>query len=69
MVESVLQDQGLGEPVTRNNLLIYETQLLESIQRRQRLVYEVEAGSVVSSNLIIDFDAIGDGRLGRADIQ
>ncbi|MCS3903362.1 hypothetical protein J2T55_001383 [Methylohalomonas lacus] len=62
MLESVLQDQGLGEPIQQNNLLIYEKQLLQSIQRRQRLVYEVDVGSVASSNLIIDFDAIGDGR-------
>lgn len=62
MLQSVLQEQGLGEPIRQNNLLIYETQLLPSIQRRQRLVYEIDAGSVASSNLIIDFDAIGDGR-------
>ena len=62
MLQSILQQQGLGEPIQQNNLLIYETQMLPSIQRRQRLVYEIDAGSVASSNLIIDFDAIGDGR-------
>lgn len=61
-VVEALDAEGLGQPQTQGDLLIYDAPVLESVQRRQRLVYETAGGRILSSNLIIDFDAIGDGR-------
>ena len=61
MVEA-LNAENFGQPQARGDLLIYEAPVLESVQRRQRLVYETRAGQILSTNLIVDFDSIGDGR-------
>lgn len=53
---------GLGEPRRNGDLFIYETPVLENIQRRQRLAYEFVGGRLHSTNLVINFDQIGDGR-------
>ena len=68
-VQERLYGAGLGAPIDRPGLLIYETRLLEQIQRRQQLAIEHDRGVVQSATLAIDFDGIGDGRTAQRTFQ
>jgi hypothetical protein len=68
-VRDRLYAAGLGTPVERQDLLIYEGRLLEQIQRRQQLALESDGERVRSATLAIAFDAIGDGRSAQRTFQ
>ncbi|PVY77558.1 hypothetical protein C8D92_103245 [Tamilnaduibacter salinus] len=60
-----LQGRGLGAPRGEGDLIVYDTPVLDDIQRRQQLVYEFRGNALQSTNLIIGFDGIGDGQSAR----
>jgi hypothetical protein len=68
-VQEQLYGAGLGAPIDRPGLLIYEARLLEQIQRRQQLAIEHQGGVVQSTTLAIEFDGVGDGRTAQRTFQ
>ena len=59
-LRDLLARAGLPRPTERPGLLIYETRLLEDINRRQRLGLVHRDGKLAKSVLVVDFTDVGD---------
>ena len=59
-VQVALERAGIIGSVKQSGYVVYETQLLREINRRQRLVLDYAAGDLARMALIINFDNVGD---------
>lgn len=59
-LDSLATVAGLSKPFKQGNMLIYETPFYKEIQRRQRLAFVVDGGTLQKTIVVIDFMNTGD---------